>query len=285
MNILCTGNERQKNFLSIVKKIKIIVEDLKFNFFLDEDIIVDEFSVKSHSFNKLNKSNYIINLVISVGGDGSLLSAIQKMSSNQIPILGIHNGNLGFLNQTNIECFKQSLIEIVDKQIPINQYDLISASVYSPNGDTKYEMFGFNDIVINHGNLLRIIKLQLFENDKLLNDYSCDGVIFSTPFGSTAYSLSAGGPIVSPDIDSIIITPISSHSLSSRSIVLSNNSKIKVIFKSEQNNINIVSDGQNHNKLDFRDSVLINKSKIKAKIISIDNNSDYYSKLRNKIGW
>ena len=148
MNILCTGNKRQEKFLSIVKEIKIIVEDLKFNFFLDEDIIVDEFSVKFHSFEKLNEANHIIDLVISIGGDGSLLSAIQKMSNNQIPILGIHNGNLGFLNQTNVECFKQSLIEIVDKKIPINQYDLISASVYSPNGDIKYEMFGFNDIVI-----------------------------------------------------------------------------------------------------------------------------------------
>ena len=285
MNILCTGNNKQIEFLSIVKIIKKIIEKLRCNFFLDQDIVAENSIIESVSFKDLNKINTSINLVISIGGDGSLLSAIQKMGNNQIPILGIHNGNLGFLNQTNLQNFEQSLNEILNKNIPINESNLIKATVYSCNGDIKYEMIGFNDIVINHGNLLRMIKLQLFENDQLLNDYSCDGIIFSTPFGSTGYSLSAGGPIVSPNIDSIIITPISSHSLSSRSIVLSDESKIKVIFKSEQNNINIVSDGQNHNKLDSRDFVLINKSKIKAKIVSIEDDNDYYMKLRNKIGW
>ena len=285
MNILCTGNNKQIEFLPIVKIVKKIIEKSRCDFFLDQDIVAENFVVESISFKNLNKINTSINLVISIGGDGSLLSSIQKMGNNQIPILGIHNGNLGFLNQTNLQNFEQYLNEILNTNIPINKSNLIKATVYSSNGDIKYEMIGFNDIVINHGNLLRMIKLQLFENDQLLNDYSCDGIIFSTPFGSTGYSLSAGGPIVSPNIDSIIITPISSHSLSSRSIVLSDESKIKVIFKSEQNNINIVSDGQKHNKLDSRDFVLINKSKIKAKIVSIEDDNDYYMKLRNKIGW
>ena len=104
--------------------------------------------------------------------------------------------------------------------------------------------------------------------------------------GSTAYSLSAGGPIVAPDIKSLIITPISSHSLSSRSIVLSSDNKIRVEFTSkENNNINIVSDGQNYKEIDNTHKIFIEKSKIKSKMIKFDSLDSYYSKLRNKIGW
>ena len=285
MNILCTGNKNKKDFLNVLINVKKIIDNSKSNFYIDEDKLLLDYNFKSVTFNDLEKNN--INLVISIGGDGSLLSSIQKMKNNQIPILGIHIGNLGFLNQLDISNYEKLLPTIINnKKVPFEKNMLISASVYNADDELEYNFLGFNDIVINHGKLLKLINVKLSLNNSYLNSYICDGLIFSTSLGSTAYSLSAGGPIVAPDIDSIIITPISSHSLSSRSIVISSNNCIKVEFTSkENNNINIVSDGQNYEKINNTYKVLINKSKIESKILKVSGIDDYYSKLRNKIGW
>ena len=175
---------------------------------------------------------------------------------------------------------------IKSKKIIFRENNLISALVYTFDNKLKYSFLGFNDIVINHGKFLKLINVELFLNDNYLNSYICDGLIFSSSLGSTAYSLSAGGPIVAPDIESLIITPISSHSLSSRSIVLSFDNQIRVEFTSkENNNINIVSDGQNYKKIDNTHKIFIKKSKIKSKMIKFKGIDNYYSKLKNKIGW
>ena len=285
MKIFCTGNKSKKNFKKVLLNIKSIVEADKSEFYLDVNKSYSNISCKVLSFSEISVKN--IDLVISIGGDGSLLASIQKMNINQIPVLGIHIGNLGFLNQLDLSNYEYFLPKIISSTI-IN-YDenyLISANVFNSNNVLEYSFIGFNDIVINHGKLLKLINAELFLNDIYLNSYTCDGLIFSTALGSTAYSLSAGGPILSPDIEGIIITPISSHSLSSRSIVISNDDTIRVEFTSKTNkNINVVSDGQNYKKIDNTFKVFIKKSNIKSKLLKIENVDDYYSKLRNIIGW
>ena len=285
MNILCTGNKSKSDFKSILLNVKSVIENNNSNFFLDSNKKISGMKFDYIELNELSINN--IDLVISIGGDGSLLSAIQKMKSSQIPIVGIRNGNLGFLNQANLENYK-SIIENIIKSSNIEFFEnpLISAIVYDTLNKTKYELLGFNDIVINHGKLLKLINVELFINDRYLNSYVCDGIIFSTSLGSTAYSLSAGGPIVSPDIDSFVITPISSHSLSSRSIVVSNKNTINVRFTPKSNNyINIVSDGQNYKKITNKFKISINKSNINSKLVKIENIDGYYTRLRKKIGW
>ena len=289
MIIGCTGNYRKKEYFTILEKIFKLVSDSNTKFLISDDLKKNTEIVIPNYYQLVKFEDIIMkaDILLAIGGDGTILSTVRRMGLKQIPIMGIHIGGLGFLSEITEEDLEFCLTEILKKNFFISNRMLIEVGMKNKNNNSNSlkKYWALNDIVIDHGTSARVLKIKVNISGNYLNTYEGDGLIIATPTGSTAYSLSAGGPIVSPDIDSIIITPISSHSLSSRSIVLSNNSKIKVIFKSEQNNINIVSDGQNHNKLDFRDSVLINKSKIKAKIISIDNNSDYYSKLRNKIGW
>ena len=285
MRVFCSGNKNKEDFIDVLSNVKSIIEKNGCKFYLDKDKSISTLDCNLLSFENLKNTS--IDFVISIGGDGSILSSIQKMNKNQIPLLGVHIGNLGFLNQLDLSNYKKILpILIKNKKIIFRENNLISALVYTFDNKLKYSFLGFNDIVINHGKFLKLINVELFLNDKYLNSYICDGLIFSSSLGSTAYSLSAGGPIVAPDIESLIITPISSHSLSSRSIVLSSDNKIRVEFTSkENNNINIVSDGQNYKKIDNTHKVFIEKSKIKSKMIKFTGIDDYYSKLRNKIGW
>ena len=122
-------------------------------------------------------------------------------------------------------------------------------------------------------------------DDSYLAEYACDGIILSTSLGSTAYSLSAGGPIVSPDIDSIVLTPVSPHSLSARPIVLKGDSKIELSFIQEYSKINIAADGQKQLTINSESKVTIQKSNIKAKFIHLTSMENYYSKLKNKLNW
>ena len=285
MRVFCSGNKNKEDFIDVLTNVKSIIEKNGSEFYLDKDKSIPELNCNLLSF--MNLINTGIDFVISIGGDGSILSAIQKMNKNQIPLLGIHIGNLGFLNQLDLSNYIKKLpLLIKNKKIIFRENNLISALVYTFDKKLKYSFLGFNDIVINHGKFLKLINVELFLNDNYLNSYICDGLIFSSSLGSTAYSLSAGGPIVAPDIESLIITPISSHSLSSRSIVLSSDNKIRVEFTSKKNNnINIVSDGQNYKKIDNTHKIFIKKSKIKSKMIKFKGIDNYYSKLRNKIGW
>ena len=153
------------------------------------------------------------------------------------------------------------------------------------NTQNEIELIALNEIVINHGNLTRMINLKVDLNNNYLNDYACDGIILSTPLGSTAYSLSAGGPIVEPDVNAMILTPISPHSLSARQIVINDTSKIKISFSDLNSNINITADGQIHKTIKSDSIVLLSKSNINAKFVYLNSMSTYYSKLRNKLNW
>ena len=202
MRVFCSGNKNKEDFIDVLTNVKSIIEKNGCEFYLDKDKSIPELNCNLLSF--MNLVNTGIDFVISIGGDGSILSAIQKMNKNQIPLLGIHIGNLGFLNQLDLLNYKKKLpLLIKNEKIIFRENNLISALVYTFDKKLKYSFLGFNDIVINHGKFLKLINVELFLNDNYLNSYICDGLIFSSSLGSTAYSLSAGGPIVAPDIKSL----------------------------------------------------------------------------------
>ena len=284
MKIFITGNIKKNSFYPILDKIISITN--KYDHIIYLNSTFDSFNkpVKLISFDDFLNSEF--DLIFSIGGDGSLLSSIRTMRNKQIPILGIHIGNLGFLNQINHIDLESNLNNFYQsKIINYNNFDLLEAKLTNSLTKNEYSILALNDIVINHGNLLRLIKLKVNLNGKFLNEYSCDGLIFSTPLGSTAYSLSAGGPIVSPDMDSIIVTPVSPHSLSARPIVLAGNSRLKVSVEEKIDSLNVTGDGQLKKEIDSDYIVEIKKSDIKAKLVHFSNMDDYYFKLRNKLNW
>ena len=286
MNIFCTGNPNKDRFYDSLSIISKISNKYGHNIYLNDKLYKDELDIETASLSILKENDSPIDLVISIGGDGALLYAIRNMGFNQKPILGVHIGDLGFLNQINNKELSVCLHDFFNSNnLDCNEYSLLSAKVRYKDNNKSFDLIALNDIVINHGNLLRLIKLKVDLDDFHLNEYSCDGIIFSTSLGSTAYSLSAGGPIVSPDINSIVLTPVSPHSLSSRPIVLSDTNKIYVSFKQDYSRINIAADGQDQFTIDSNAKICITKSDINAKLISFPSIENYYSKLKNKLNW
>lgn len=286
MNIFCTGNKTKKNFFECVRKLNEITSQFNHQLHLDNKLIdgAEVVDFDNIIYSSLNDTTKLYDLVISIGGDGALLHTIRLMNEKQIPVLGIHIGNLGFLNQINNVEISKSLSKLFSmKKISYQKFNLIEANVIS--NTHSISLMALNDIVINHGNLLRLIKMRVNLEETVLNDYSCDGIIFSTSLGSTAYSLSAGGPIVSPEIGTMVITPVSAHSLSSRPIVLSDQCKISVKFLQEYSKVNITADGQEQHTIDSNANIIIKKSKVHVKLIKFDGMENYYSRLKNKLNW
>ena len=284
MKIFCTGNSKKKHFYETFYFIQNILLEYNVELFIDQQInSTNGMKLKKLSFNDLNKQNDI-DFVFSIGGDGALLNTIRNMQSSQKPVLGIHIGNLGFLNQINKNNIKKNLDELLkSKDYTIIKHSLLSGII--KNKTQKMELLALNEITINHGNLTRMIKLRVSLNNEFLNDYACDGIIISTPLGSTAYSLSAGGPIVEPDVNAVTLTPISPHSLSARPIVVNDKSKIKINFIDLNSDINIAADGQIHKTIKSKSIVYLCKSNIYAKFVYLKSMDSYYAKLRNKLNW
>jgi len=296
MRILITGNKAKKDFYENLNLVTSYINNTtNWNVLVDKDLLVENISNKYlfYSFDErdhFNIDGYIdtpddFDLIVSLGGDGSILSIVRKMKYRQIPILGIHIGNLGFLNHCNLSNFKR-YIDIIAKSnlISFKEHILISASLES--NDTLISINALNDIVINQKDIPRILNLDVYVDGILLNTFNADGIIFATPLGSTAYSLSSGGPIISPDVNCIILTPISPHALSTRPIVLNSNTIIEVYSVNSKSPISVSFDGQETHSIFGEQSVCIKTTKnTSAKFIYTGYEDCYYKKLRNKLGW
>tara|TARA_B100000965_G_scaffold172112_2_gene143724 strand:+ start:1500 stop:2360 length:861 start_codon:yes stop_codon:yes gene_type:complete len=284
VNIICTGNFRKNKFLPILNDLILLFESYnEHTLYLDNCLKVPENN--KYLFDDIYLPNNAIDFVICIGGDGAILSAINRMKEKQIPILGIHIGNLGFLNKMNSTNYR-NFIETIFKNNSID-YDnkcLIESS-FSTSGNKKNKLTGFNELFIRRTELSRLLSIEVYINDEFLNNYSCDGLIISTPMGSTAYSLSAGGPIVSPSVNCIIITPVSPHTLSSRPIIINDSYKVTVKPHFKDDEVTIFSDGQSSFKIKNNTSIKISKSNVRAKLISFINEDSYYKKLRDNLGW
>ena len=284
MNIICTGNFRKNKFLPILNDLILLFESYsEHTLYLDNCHKLP--AGNKYLFDDIYLPKNAIDFVICIGGDGAILSAINRMKEQQIPILGIHIGNLGFLNKMNSSNYR-NFIENIFKNNSID-YDnkcLIESS-FSTSRNKKNKLTAFNELFIRRAELSRLLSIEVYINDEFLNNYSCDGLIISTPLGSTAYSLSAGGPIVSPSVNCIIITPVSPHTLSSRPIIINDSYKVIVKPHFKDDEVTIFSDGQSSFRIKNNSSIKISKSNIRAKLISLINEDSYYKKLRDNLGW
>jgi len=230
-----------------------------------------------------------MDMVITLGGDGTLLKAVRELNKDSQPIvLGVHLGTLGFLTEVHDH---ENLIPIL-KKIFKNKYyidyrALLRVTVYRNN--QKYKTFlALNDAVINQGNFARLIELSVKIDQRKMIDFKADGVIIATPTGSTGHSLSAGGPIIHPQLQAFIVTPICPSTLSNRPIAIPNNRQLNIKIKTERrfedNDIGLTLDGQIILPLKYGDEIKIRKSSRDIKLIRISGKK-YYKTLRDKLGW
>ena len=210
-----------------------------------------------------------VECVIVLGGDGTLIQAARDLHLRDIPLLGVNIGTLGFLTDIEKEDLYTALGAIIRGEYEFDTRMMLKGNVYR-NGELIYENTALNDITINRNGILRVIDFDVFVNDEYLNSYSADGVIVSTATGSTAYSLSAGGPIVQPNAEIIMITPICPHTLNKRSIVLGADNSI-VIEMSDNKGLEeerVASfDGELFCKMITGDKLVITKLENKVRLI------------------
>ena len=283
MNVLCTGNKNKPKLSLIIQKLNLLFTNSNNNLYIDKKI-ESVFNEDSYDYLDLYKPSNDIDFVVCIGGDGSILSAVRRMNDFQIPIIGIHIGNLGFLNKLNTEDYIPVLKNMLKyDSIEYDNKHLLKASFINNNNSEDY-IYALNEIFINQGELNRLLTLDVKINNKYLNTYRCDGLIISTPLGSTAYSLSAGGPIVSYDVDCNIVTPVSPHTLSSRPIILNDKDIINVECP-DSNNIMVSADGQESKIINNLSQITIKKSRISAKFLKFNNEQSYSEKLRSNLGW
>ncbi|MBD3793322.1 MAG: NAD(+)/NADH kinase [Campylobacterales bacterium] len=222
---------------------------------------------------------HAVDLLVSLGGDGTLLSVVRRSYGHDKPVLGINAGNLGFLADIPIDCVDAMIDRLLLGDYRIDDRMMIEG--YIESGNEKKDFYAFNDVVITRPTVSHMVKLDAFINEDWFNTYRGDGLIISTPTGSTAYNLSLGGPIVYPLSKVFIMTPVAPHSLTQRPIVVPHDFTIKL---SSPEVLIVMIDGQDNYKLKPGERLVIKGAAMSAKLLHKKEHS-YFRVLREKLLW
>lgn len=225
----------------------------------------------------------LVDMILVLGGDGTLISVARQVGDRQVPILGVNLGQLGFLTEVTREELPEMLDRLIAGDYKISERMMIDALIH--RGDQvvgKYTVL--NDAVINKGALARIIDMETYVDGRHLSTYKADGLIISTPTGSTGYSLAAGGPIIYPEINSLLITPICPHMLTNRPVVVWSRSVIEIDLKFQDDVVFFTADGQVGHKLLPGDRVEVRRSETRTRLVSSPSR-EYFQILRTKLSW
>jgi len=277
-----------------IKKIGVILRpstpELKSTFFKLEkifhqhniEVYIDSISggmidVMGMEFERLCKQSDIL---VTLGGDGTLISVVRRSFKYNIPVLGVYAGNLGFLADVSVDELEDFVNKLVTKKYKIDERSVLEATLIK-DGE-KVTVHAFNDIVLTRHSITNMIKIETLVDGKSFNTYNGDGVIVSTPTGSTAYNLSAGGPVLFPLTKVFTLTPICPHSLTQRPVVLPGEFAIEM--KTPDNPALMIIDGQDMHELDIGESVHIGLARQTAKLIHREE-FNYFDVLREKLGW
>ncbi len=225
-----------------------------------------------------------LDVLIVVGGDGTLLHVADQAARHSIPVLGINMGHLGFLTERTEQEAVAAVDELIAGTVTIENRMMLKASL-NKNGKRGESRYALNEVVISKGTLDRVLELSTRADREYITTYKADGLIFSTPTGSTAYNLSAGGPLVYPGVASILVTPICPFMLSSRPVLLPAHSQLRTSLEAgHDHKVYIIVDGQPAWHMDDRDVLEIEAAKHPLRLI-ISPDRDYFAILRNKLHW
>ena len=224
-------------------------------------------------------------LVIVLGGDGTLLNVAGVAHQHEVPILGVNLGNLGFLTETTQEDLYPTLQAVLNEECEIEHRMLLNISLWR-NDSKEYDLNILNDVVINKGVQTQIVNLSVLADDRPMISYRADGLIIATPTGSTAYSLSAGGPIIHPTMQAFVLSPICPFALTNRPIVVPDTSKIKVQLnkRREEEDVRITLDGKLGYFMETGDILEVKKAKETVKLVQAPG-KNYYQTLRKRLHW
>ena len=225
----------------------------------------------------------LVDMVIVLGGDGTLISVARQIGDRNVPIVGVNLGQLGFLTEITRDELPEMLERIIADDYQVSDRMMLDAAIRR-NGKIVGKFTVLNDVVINKGALARIIDMETCVDGRHLTSYKADGLIISTPTGSTGYNLAAGGPIIYPDINSLLITPICPHMLTNRPIMVWSRSMIEIKLRFEDDVVFFTGDGQVGRKLLPGDVVEVSRSESRTRLVTSPS-KDYFEILRTKLSW
>ena len=224
-----------------------------------------------------------VDLMLVLGGDGTMIATARMIGDQEVPVLGVNYGGLGYLAEFRIEELYSALESILAGNYRLDKRVMLSVELIREGASLTTNRV-LNDVVINKSALARIIEIEASFNRQFVNSFRADGLIVSTPTGSTAYNLSAGGPVVFPSMNAVVITPICPFTLSNRPLVVPDNAEIELILKTDQEEVALTLDGQVGFPLIVGDRVVIRKSRTTFNLIQ-PSNRNYFDVLRDKLRW
>ena len=286
MKIALFGTNFSENFNKYIQHLVHKLESEKVEIFIEEsffEYVTNKLRFKNEvtTFSSHEDLKDKVDILFSIGGDGTLLSAVSFIRNSNIPILGINTGRLGFISSIAPDQIEQAVNDVLNKNYKTNKRTLLTLN--TSNNLFKNKNFALNEVAIVKKDTSSMIKIEAYVDDEFLNTYWADGLIVSTPTGSTGYSLSCGGPIIAPGTNNIIITPIAQHNLNVRPIVINHNSTIKLKVE-DRDQLALVSLDSCSRAFDSSVELTIKKANFKINLIEPQNNS-FISTVRQKLMW
>jgi NAD+ kinase len=225
-----------------------------------------------------------IDALMTLGGDGTLLRGARFLDGHDIPILGVNLGRVGFLTSCQSEDFEPALKHLAGGEYVAQPRMALSARAISSEGETRKQWRALNDFVLHKGGFARVVRLNVFVDGESIGTYAADGVVISTPTGSTAYSLSAGGPVVVPTVESIIITPVSPHTLGIRPLVIPPDGEVTVEANESPTELLVTVDGQVGTKFVKGEKLKVRRADNPVRIVRFPGTT-FFERMRAKLGW
>ena len=259
------------------ENVELIVHEPYYNFLKQNynfNIVLDTFSTSEQL---ISKAFYLLCL----GGDGTMLETVSLVKNSGIPVLGVNTGRLGFLASVNKDDLAKAIKQLLKEEFTLDKRELIEIS--GCNSCFKDVNYALNEFTIHKTDSSAMINIDTYIDDEFLNSYFADGLIVATPTGSTAYSLSCGGPIMMPDSDNFIITPIAPHNLTVRPIVVSNNKKLSFKVSGRSDSFNIALDSRTA-QIQSNSEIVIKKADFRINLINLEG-QHFFTTLRNKMMW
>lgn len=266
-----------------LQRLILFLQKQGLNVFLDKDTAA---SAPVTKLPQLDRSELAqrSDLVIVVGGDGSLLSSARAMCETGVPLLGINRGRLGFLTDISPEEIERKVGAVLAGKFLTESRFLLDCSVFRGH-QLMSTGSALNDVVLHPGEYIRMIDFELYIDGEFVYRQRSDGLIISTPTGSTAYALSVGGPIMHPQLDAVVVVPLNPHTLSSRPIVVHGDSEIKVVVGHQRDiRPHVTCDGQTHQVTTADDEIIVRKKAERLCLIHPEDH-DFYHVCRSKLGW
>lgn len=288
MKVAIFGQYYQNDTRPIIRDIIVFFEANKVEMVIEKDFLTnlykeDIVQKEYKTFSKHTDLDSSFDILISIGGDGTILRAATFVRDLGIPILGVNAGRLGFLakvQKENIETFLQIVLE---KKYSISERTLLGLTAAPLNSEISNLNFAMNEVTVSRKDTTSMITIETYLNGEYLNSYWADGLIISTPTGSTGYSLSCGGPVLTPDVKSLVITPIAPHNLNARPLVITDDTEIELHVSGREENY-LVSLDSRTTSISNNTVLKIKKTPFVIKMVEIPNET-FLKTLRNKLLW